>query len=66
MLIPSTVLLSILLLSGAAQSNPKFQISALEAGLLETLLRMTTLDADPSVSTKAFSALSAIIRYKEN
>merc|ERR1719480_600279 len=26
------------------------------------LLRMTTLDRDPSVSTKAFSALSAIIR----
>ena len=51
-----------LLLSGAAQSNPKFQISALEAGLLETLLRMTTLDVDPLVSTKAFSALSAIIR----
>ena len=53
---------SCLLLSGAAQSNPKFQISALEAGLAETLLRMTTLDRDPSVSTKAFSALSAIIR----
>ena len=55
-------LTSCLLLSGAAQSNPKFQISALEAGLAETLLRMTTLDRDPSVSTKAFSALSAIIR----
>ena len=27
---------------------------------------MTTLDADPSVSTKAFSALSAIIRHKQN
>ena len=30
--------------------------------MLETLLRMTTLDVDPLVSTKAFSALSAIIR----
>ena len=51
-----------LLLSAAAQSNPKFQISALEAGLLESLLRMTVLDPEPSVSTKAFSALSAILR----
>ena len=59
---PQMRLTSCLLLSGAAQSNPKFQISALEAGLAETLLRMTTLDRDPSVSTKAFSALSAIIR----
>ena len=59
---PQLRLHSCLLLSGAAQSNPKFQISALEAGLAETLLRMTTLDRDPSVSTKAFSALSAIIR----
>ena len=59
---PQIRLHSCLLLTGAAQSNPKFQISALEAGLLETLLRMTTLDRDPSVSTKAFSALSAIIR----
>ena len=59
---PQIRLHSCLLLSGAAQSNPKFQISALESGLLETLLRMTTLDPDPSVSTKAFSALSAIMR----
>ena len=53
---------SCLLLSGAAQSNPKFQIAALEHGLVETLLRMTVLDQDPEVSTKAFSAMSAIIR----
>jgi len=54
--------LSCLLLSGASQSNPKFQIAAFEHGLVETLLRMTVLDQDPEVSTKSFSAMSAVIR----
>jgi len=58
-----------MLLSGAAQSNPKFQIASLEMGLVDTLLRMSTvgsgtfsLDLEADISTKAFSALSAIIR----
>jgi len=58
-----------MLLSGAAQSNPKFQIASLEMGLVDTLLRMTalgagafSLDQEADISTKAFSALSAIIR----
>ena len=48
--------------SGAAQSNPKFQISSLEQGYVETLLKITALDPEADVSTKSFSALSAIIR----
>ena len=61
--------LACMLLSGAAQSNPKFQIASLEMGLVDTLLRMTalgagtfSLDQEADISTKAFSAISAIIR----
>ena len=51
-----------LLVGGAAQSNPHFQMSCLEAGLLETLLRLTVLEADPLLAARAFSALSAVVR----
>ena len=50
------------LVAGAAQSNPQFQIEALESGLLETFLRLTVLDSSPPIAATAFTALSAILR----
>jgi len=53
---------SCFLMGGAAQSNPQFQIAALEAGFVDLFLRLTSLDPEPEVSTKAFFALSSLIR----
>jgi len=53
---------SCFLMGGAAQSNPQFQIAALEAGFVDFLLRLTSLDPEPEVSTKAFFALSSLLR----
>ena len=53
---------SCFLMGGAAQSNPQFQIAALEAGFVDHFLRLTSLDPEPEVSTKAFFALSSLIR----
>jgi len=53
---------SCFLMGGAAQSNPQFQIAALEAGFVDIFLRLTSLDPEPEVSTKAFFALSSLIR----
>jgi len=50
------------LMGGAAQSNPQFQIAALEAGFVDLFLRLTSLDPEPEVSTKAFFALSSLLR----
>ena len=50
------------LVAGAAQSNPQFQIAALESGLLETFLRLTVLDSSPPIAATAFTALSAVLR----
>ena len=51
------------LVAGAAQSNPQFQIAALESGLLETFLRLTVLDSSsPTLAATAFTALSAVLR----
>jgi len=50
------------LMGGAAQSNPQFQIAALEAGFVDLFLRLTSLDSEPEVSTKAFFALSSVLR----
>lgn len=50
------------LMGGAAQSNPQFQIAALEAGFVDFFLRLTSLDPEPEVSTKAFFALSSLLR----
>jgi len=50
------------LVGGAVQSNPQFQIASLEAGFVEVFLRLTSLDPDPEVSTKAFYALSSLLR----
>lgn len=50
------------LMGGAAQSNPQFQIAALEAGFVDFFLRLTSLDPEPEVSTKAFYALSSVMR----
>ena len=51
-----------LLVSGAAQSNPQFQISSLESGLLDTLLRLTILQPHPLLASRAFSGLSSLLR----
>jgi len=53
---------SCFLMGGAAQSNPTFQIAALEAGFVDFFLRLTSLDPEPEVSTKAFFALSSLLR----
>lgn len=50
------------LMGGAAQSNPQFQIAALESGFVDTFLRLASLDPEPKVATKAFFALSALMR----
>jgi len=50
------------LVGGAMQSNPTFQKASLEAGLIPILLRLTTLDPEPEVSTKSFYALSGLLR----
>merc|ERR1719228_2462214 len=50
------------LLGAAAQSNPKFQRAAHEAGLVGPLLRLVSLDPVIEVSSKALYALSAILR----
>jgi len=54
--------LACFLMGGAAQSNPQFQIAALEAGFVDLFLRLTSLDPEPEVSTKAFFALSSLMR----
>lgn len=50
------------LVGGAMQSNPTFQKASLEAGLIPILLRLSTLDPEPEVSTKSFYALSGLLR----
>ncbi|XP_068203995.1 nucleotide exchange factor SIL1 [Palaemon carinicauda] len=50
------------LLGSAVQSNPKVQIAALEAGLLQTLIRAVTQDPKDGVSRKAIYALSCLVR----
>ncbi|XP_064107769.1 nucleotide exchange factor SIL1-like isoform X1 [Macrobrachium nipponense] len=50
------------LLGSAVQGNPKVQIAALEAGLLQLLIRAVTQDPKDGVSRKAIYALSCLVR----
>lgn len=50
------------LLGSAVQSNPKVQIATLEAGLLQSLIRVVAYDTKEGVSRKAIYALSCLVR----
>ncbi|XP_023326178.1 nucleotide exchange factor SIL1 [Eurytemora carolleeae] len=50
------------LIGSSAQSNPRVQIAYLEAGFINTLLRMVSSHSSPEVSGKALYGLSAILR----
>jgi nucleotide exchange factor SIL1 len=50
------------LTGSALSSNPKVQIAALEAGLVESLLRVVKLDASGLVRKRALYALSSLVR----
>lgn len=53
---------AIRLLGSAAQSNIAVQIAALESGSINALLRVLTLDEDPTVRSRAVYALSCLVR----
>lgn len=50
------------LLGSAVQSNPKVQIAAVEAGLVESLIRIVAYETRVDVARKAVFALSCLIR----
>lgn len=50
------------LIGSAAQSNPRVQVAFLEAGFVDTLLRIIATKPSPAVTTKALYGLSAILR----
>lgn len=50
------------LLGSAVQSNPKVQIAAVEAGLVQTLIRTVAYDSQEGVARKALFALSCLVR----
>lgn len=50
------------LLGSAVQSNPKVQIAAVEAGLVQSLIRAIAYDTQEGVARKAVFALSCLVR----
>ncbi|XP_042223048.1 nucleotide exchange factor SIL1-like isoform X2 [Homarus americanus] len=50
------------LLGSAVQSNPKVQIAAVEAGLVQALIRAVAYDTQEGVARKAVYALSCLVR----
>lgn len=50
------------LLGSAVQSNPKVQIAAVEAGLVQSLIRIVAYDSQDGVARKALFALSCLVR----
>lgn len=53
---------SLWLLGSAAQSNPKVQIAVLNAGIIPKLVKVSVLDLDMRVHSRAIYALSCLIR----
>jgi hypothetical protein len=43
-------------------SNPSVQVSAIEAGVMQQLIRMLSTDASISVRTRSLAALSSLVR----
>lgn len=50
-------------LGSAMQSNPKVQITAMEAGVLQRLITIVSTDSSLSVRKKALYAVSALMRH---
>ncbi|KAK3095048.1 hypothetical protein FSP39_009660 [Pinctada imbricata] len=55
--------MSAFVLGSALQSNPKVQINAIEAGVVQHLIRVLSTDANGDVRKKALYAISSLIRH---
>ncbi|ESP03726.1 hypothetical protein LOTGIDRAFT_237555 [Lottia gigantea] len=52
-----------LVIGSALQSNPKAQISALETGLMQPLIRLISLDKSTALRKRYLYALSSLVRH---